>query len=190
MPRFLPCLRAWSTAATLVCALASAGCLVVSLHPVYDDESIAWDDGLVGTWRDAEDNIDVTIERAEWRSYAVRYKHPVDTGAFTAHLTIVGDTRYLDLMPERGKDYGALLVPVHAIVRVAREGDTMTVTPLDYDRLSSAFRHQPRRASDPAMAMDQKQNVFLTGSTGELRQWLRLQGGNVVGAPAAFTRNR
>ena len=150
--------------------------------------TIAFFQGLVGTWRDAEDKIDVTIERAEWRSYTVRYRHPVDTGTFTAHLTIAGDTHYLDLMPERGQDYGPLLVPVHAIVRVERQAETMTITPLDYDRLHAAFTRRTRRPSEPAMAMDQKQNVFLTGSTAELRQWLRLEGANVLGAPATFTR--
>ncbi len=174
-------------AAALAGALASSACLVVSLHPVYDDSSIAWDEGLAGTWRDAEDNIDVTIERAEWRSYTIRYKHPVDSGVFTAHLTIVGETRYLDLMPERGQDYGPLLVPVHAIVRVQRQDDTLIVTALDYDKLSSEFRTRGKGAQ-PQMAMDQKQNVFLIGSTDELRRWLRSGPRDVFGAAATFRR--
>ncbi len=179
-------MRAFLAAAVLG-AVASSGCLVVSLHPVYDDQSVAWEEGLVGTWRDAEDKIDVTIERAEWRSYTIHYKHPIDAGVFTAHLTVVGDARYLDLMPERGQDYGALLVPVHAVVRVNRQADTMTVTALDYDKLSAAFKRRAR-SSAPGLAMDQKQNVFLTGSTPELRQWLRVEGDKLLAAPATFTR--
>lgn len=174
--------------AAVLGALASSACLVVSLHPVYDDGSIAWDESLLGTWRDAEDNIDVTIERAEWRSYTIRYKHPVDAGVFSAHLTIVDDTRYLDLMPERGQDYGPLLAPVHAIVRVEQEAGTLKVTPLDYDRLAAMARGRSRRPSGLAATMDQKQNVFLTGATPELRRWLRLEGGKFAGAAAVFTR--
>jgi hypothetical protein len=155
---------------------------------MYDEGSLAWDEALVGTWRDAEDDIDVTIERAEWRSYTIRYKHPVESGAFTAHLTVVDDARYLDLMPERGQDYGPLVVPVHAIVRLEQQAGRMTITPLDYDRLSSMARGGARQRSEPAAVMDQKQNVFLTGSTAELRQWLRSQGDKVLGAAATFTR--
>lgn len=179
--------RTTFAAAALACAVSSSACLVVSLHPLYDDQSIAWDEGLVGAWRDAEDNIDVAIDRGEWRSYRVRYRHPVDTGTFTAHLTLVENVHYLDLMPERGQDYGPLLVPVHAIVRVDRQGDSLTVTPLDYDRLAAAFK-QRARGSGPAMAMDEKQNVFLTAPTAELRRWVRLEGSKASGAAATFIR--
>jgi uncharacterized protein YcfL len=34
--------------ALLLAALLSAGCLVASLHPVYDDDSIVFDEALLG----------------------------------------------------------------------------------------------------------------------------------------------
>ena len=180
-------LRASFAAAALVCALASSGCLVVSLQPIYDDESVGWDETLVGTWRNAEDNIEVSIDRAEWRSYRIHYKHPVDTGDFTAYLTTIGDTRYLDLMSERGHDFGPLLIPAHAVLRLERRGDALSVSLLDYDRLSSIVRRH-RRVAGLEMTMDQKKNVVLTGSTTDLRRWLRSAGEDLFDAPAIFTK--
>jgi uncharacterized membrane protein YgcG len=36
-------------------AVASNGCLVVSLQPAYDDESVLFDEALLGHWENAED---------------------------------------------------------------------------------------------------------------------------------------
>ena len=41
------------------------GCLVLSLQPAYDDDSLAWDPALVGTWRDADDNASLKIDAAD-----------------------------------------------------------------------------------------------------------------------------
>ena len=80
--------RVWLLVAAL---LAAPGCLVVSLHPVHDDESIGYDPALVGTWTDAEDNASITIEPGEWRSYKVHYVHPIETGDLTGYLTAIDD---------------------------------------------------------------------------------------------------
>lgn len=173
----------------LAAAIFSSGCLVLSLQPIYDADSIAWDEGLLGHWRAPEDNVEVTIERAEWRSYRVRYRHPVETAEFTAYLTAIGDEYFMDLMPVRGQDYGAVLIPSHLIVRARREGERWIVAPLDYDRLVNDVR-AGRAAAGARAALDQKQNVILTGSTRELRAWLRPKADALVSAPAVFERAR
>jgi hypothetical protein len=169
----------------LLAAAMLQGCVVVSLQPVYDDDTLAWEDGLLGRWRDAEDNVEVTVERGEWRSYKVHYKHPVEEADFTARLTAIGDAYFLDLMPVRGLDYGAVLIPAHLVVRVARDGDKWRVSGLDYDRL----REQVKAGRQPAFATtDQRQNVVLTGSTAALRAWLRARDEKDFTAPATFER--
>ena len=176
--------------ALLLAAIGTApGCLVVNLHPAYDDESIGWDQALVGTWRDAEDNVTIEIEADEWRSYRVRYVHPIETGDLTAYLTIVGDTRYLDVMPVRGKDAGSFLVPVHAVLRVRLDGDTMTITPLSYDWFVDRARGGGRVAG-LACAFDQKENALISSPTAAFRSWLRQKphDGLMFGASAVFTR--
>lgn len=167
-------------------ALLSQGCLVLSLQPAYDDESIAWDEALVGQWSDAEDNVTVTIAAGEWRSYRIHYEHPIEEADFTGRLTIIGDARFLDLMPARGLDYGAVLIPAHLVVKISREGDKWQVWALDYDALRAELKSG--RLSPRLATFDQRQNVVLTGSTAAMRDWLRARTAKDFDAPATFER--
>lgn len=173
-------------AATTV-ALLSSGCLVLTLHPAYDDESIAWDDALLGEWRDAEDNASVTVTRSEWRSYRIRFERPSEVAEFTGYLTTIAEELYLDLMPERGEDYGPVLVPTHLVLKVRRSGGRWEVAALDYEALRGDAA-AGRRPGGAAAVLDQRHNVLLTASSRELRDWLRTHGPQAFGAATVFER--
>lgn len=180
--------RALVPALALVLAVAP-GCLVLSLNPSYDDDSIAWEPDLIGSWQDAEDNASLEIERGEWRSYNVHYVHPIEAGDLTGYLTAIGDERYLDLMPMRGEDRGSFLIPVHGILRLRLQGDTLELTPLAYDWFVDRLR-DARGISGLRVSLDQKENALVVSPTARFRTWLRGldPAGPVYGAPATFTR--
>jgi hypothetical protein len=167
----------------------AAGCLVLSLNPAYDAESMGWDPRLVGAWIDTDDNASMEIERAEWKSYRIHYVHPIETGDLTAYLTSLGDERYLDLMPGRGEDRGSFLIPVHAFLRLRMDADRLELTPLSYDWFVDRLRRNLPPAG-LAVALDQKENALIVSPTARLRSWLRAQpaGGPMFGAPAVFVR--
>jgi len=179
-------------AASLACAVlvGAPGCLVLSLHPAYDNDWIAWDPAFVGQWKDSDDNATLRVEAAEWRSYKLHYEHPSEKGDLTGYLTIVGDDRYLDVMPVRGEDRGSFVIPVHMIMKLTIEGETLTLAPLSYDALADRLR--AGRGAPPGLSavMDQKQNVLITSATARLRSWLRTTSAGSVfwGAAATFTR--
>lgn len=175
----------WRIPSVFLLALVSQGCVVISLQPVYTDDAIAWDEELLGRWQDAENRVEVTIERGDWRSYRIHYQHPIEERDFTAHLTVIGDTRFLDVMPAKGMDYGAVLIPAHLVLKLSRDGDAWQVSPLDYDALSDALKRESRPT---IAALDQRQNVVLTGSTRELRDWLRARTDKEFDDPATFER--
>ena len=179
-----------SQVALLTLVFAGApGCLVLNVNPVYDGDTIGWDPALVGSWHDAEDNVTLEIQPDEWKSYRIRYQHPIEQGDLTAYLTIVGNDRFVDVMPARGKDYGSFLVPVHAVLRIHLAGDSLTVTPLSYDWFFDRLRENIR-VPGLACAFDQKDNALIVSSTSALRTWLRRQpaGDGMFGASAVFTR--
>jgi hypothetical protein len=168
-------------------AAASSGCLVLALHPAHDDASIIWDPALVGTWVNEDDRVTATVGRGEWRSYRIEYEHPIEKGALTGYLTTLGKDTYLDVSPVRGQDYGSFLIPVHALLRVERQADTLTIQTLDYDRFALAVK-QGGLPGLP-MTMDQKQNAILTGSTAAFRKWLKAGAVDAMfGARAVFKR--
>lgn len=151
--------------------------------------TIGWDPNLVGRWEDADDKATVQIERGEWKSYRIHYVHPIETGDLTGYLTIVGDERYLDVMPARGEDRGAFLIPVHALLRVRLTGDQLELTPLSYDWFYDRLR-SGRGGPGLGVALDQKENALIVSPVDRLRAWLRLQApeGPVFGAAATFVR--
>jgi hypothetical protein len=176
----------------LVLAVACGpGCLVLSLHPAYDDRTIAWDPTLLGSWLDADDKVTMDVERSEWKSYRITYVHPVETATVTGHLTMIGDARYLDVMPARGEDRGSFLVPAHAILRVRLESDRLELTPLSYDWFAGRLGSRAPIAGLSAVK-DQKDNALIVSPTSRLRGWLRIlpATGPMFGASAVFTRKK
>ncbi len=169
--------------------LCSSGCLVVSLNPLYQDDTIGWDAALLGSWQDVDDKSSLEIERGEWKSYRIKYVHPIETGALTGYLTAIGDDKFLDVMPARGEDRGSFLVPVHTVVRLRLDGDRLELTPLSYDWMNERLRAGTRIAG-LNVVLDQKENALVVSSTATLRGWLRkqLKDGPVFGASAVFTR--
>jgi hypothetical protein len=170
--------------------LLSSGCLVLSLEPAYDEESLGWDPDLIGAWHDADDNASLKIEMAEWRSYRLHYEHPSEKGDVTGFLTIVGDEHFLDVMPARGEDRGSFLLPVHAVLRVDLNGDELMLTPLSYDWFADRLRKERPPVAGLSAVFDQKQNALIVSPTARLRAWIRAQpkDGPMWGAPATFMR--
>jgi hypothetical protein len=175
-------------AALLLVACLGSGCLVLNVNPGYDPATVGWEPNLVGDWVDADDNASLQIQRGEWKSYRVHYVHPIETGDLTGYLTMVGNDRFLDLMPMRGEDRGSFLVPVHAFLRLRLDGDRLELSPLSYDW----FAPRLKAGAIPGLpaAFDQKENALILADAARFRDWLRVQSadGPVFGPPAVFAR--
>ncbi len=169
-------------------AIASSGCLVLSLQPVYDSDSVDFDDALLGVWANTDDRTQATIERGEWRSYRVSYKDQFATHQLQGNLTTIGSATFLDLTEPRGLDAGPFLIPAHAIVRLARNGDTLSASLIDYRWLSQAM--EKKTIGGLAAAFDDRRNAVLASPTADLRRWLTRVPEDAVAAPMTFTRRR
>jgi hypothetical protein len=174
-------------ALALVAATMSAACLVVSLHPVYDPETIAFDPALVGTWLSDEDGVTLTIDRGEWHSYHLTLLDHDKPTRLSARQTRVGSLQLLDVTPLDGSDTLPLQLPVHGIYRFEIEADTLTLATLDYDRLYTMATN----GTGPAgVVVDDRKNVVFTGSTPEVRRWLLEHAGDegLFAAPVTMKR--
>ena len=146
---------------------------------------------MLGRWQNTEDNVSVEITRGEWKSYRIHYVHPIETGDLTGYLTLVGEDRYLDVMPARGEDRGSFLVPVHAVLRIRLQDDRLEVAPLSYDWFFDRLE-AGKPIAGLGVSQDQKENALIVSPTGRLRTWLRAQApdGPVFGAVATFNRQK
>jgi hypothetical protein len=174
--------------AVLSAALASSGCLVLSLQPAYDAESVAFDESLLGVWTNTDDQTQATIERGEWRSYKVTYKDRFATRALQGNLTRIAGATFLDLTEQRGSDAPPFFVPVHGIIRIEMNGDMLTATVLDYGWFARALE---RKALERlAAAFDDRRNVVIVSPTTDMRRWLTRVPDEAVAAPMTFQRSR
>ena len=180
-------LRLTIAALAVLAALLSSACLVVSLQPVYEPETIAFDPALLGTWIAGDDDTSLSFERAEWHSYHVTIEERDDRTRLSARLTRVGEQLYLDLSPLDGADVAPLLLPVHGLYRLQLQDDELSLADLNYERLE-------RLALDGGaglpMAIDARKNVVITASTAELRRWLVAHAGDdgLFAAPTTLRR--
>lgn len=181
--------RRWRGLVLAAVLLGAPGCLVLTVNPAHDGDSLTWEPALIGEWQNADDNASMTIERGEWQSYKIAYVHPIEKGHLTGYLTTIGQALYLDVMPARGADYGAFLLPVHASLRVRLEGDRLELTALSYDWFFERLR---KKAAVPGLtvAFDEKENALIVSPTSAVRAWLAQQPARaaVFGASAIFTR--
>jgi hypothetical protein len=162
-------MRGWTLAAVLCAATASASCLVASLHPIYDDHSIVFDEALVGTWEIRESEVTVVVSRGEWRSYQVAYTDRFGTTKFTGHLTEIGPARFFNVRPEDGLERPAFLIASNGILQVASEPTRVRVREPDY---ATVLERLKAGTLGLAAATDLKQNVLLTADSATVRKWL------------------
>jgi len=170
----------------MLAAVLTSGCLVLSAQPVYDDQSIAFEESLLGKWANTEDQIQATIERGEWRSYRITYTDHSSTSAFQGNLTRIGGTLLIDLTESRGADPGPYLVPVHGVYRLVLKSDTLTAAPLDYGWFTRAIKQGS--IGRIAASFDDRRNAVIWSSTADLRRWLTRPPAEVFAAPMTFER--
>jgi hypothetical protein len=169
-----------------VAALGSSGCLVISLQPAYDAQSVAFEEALLGQWESTDEGAKATVERGEWRSYKIAYTDRFATRAFQGNLTKVGTATFLDVTELRGVDPGPYLVPVHGLFRIQMDGDILMASPLDYAWFNRAMAQ--KLVVRLAPAIDDRRNAVITAGTVEIRRWLTRAPEDAFGAPMTFQR--
>jgi hypothetical protein len=171
----------------LAVSMAASGCLVLGLDRFYDEAAITFDERLLGSWKDADDNVTAVIERSEWRSYKIKFTHPIETGTLTAYLFKEGTATYLDLAPVRGQDGGSFMMPGHALVRVTIAPNELTVAPLAHEWFMRALAAKTLPAALQGFRSEREQ-IILAAPRAALRRWLqsRTSDDAAFGAQAVF----
>jgi hypothetical protein len=181
--------RAWMLAALGVIAVSAlAGCGTPLMHPAATGATALADEGLPGEWSSAEGTeIRAVILAPEsgaapYRvTLTVRDGKDVDT-TFPVELTLtqIGANRYADLFlarPERDalvQRYGFLVLPVHQVLKVSREGDTLRVWPFRGDWLEE--RSGAEQFAHDTVVIGGGEAQVVTARTDRLRELLARHG--------------
>jgi hypothetical protein len=170
----------------------AGGCGAPFLHPAVMPGSTAWDPGLVGEWTSAGETVvrAVISEKSEGAYSAALTIH--HKGEFKSSieldvsLTDIGDARFADLFLARGErdklvgTYGFLVMPVHQVMKLARDGDHLRVWSFDGDWLE---RHAGGNGfTSDRLVVGGGEIAVLTAPTAQVRAWIAKNAGN----PGAF----
>lgn len=124
-------------------------CMGFSVQPVYTDSDLAYDPGLLGTWRDSGSTALASVTAVKASAYAIALTdEDGKQGEFAAHLARVGDMTLLDVepgaLPETlSESYRIHFAPLHSFFFVKQDKDRLVLTSLELDSLKDFLRSQP-----------------------------------------------
>jgi hypothetical protein len=150
-------------------AFIIAGCVPIwSLYPLYDDKHIVFDEKLLGTFIDDNNDATVTWEftRANKpntyrliHSFLPKEEPNVMKGLFEAHLVKLNGHFFIDIIPREppwGNGYGdgdlkklqwpfnsLFMMPVHTFVKVEILESELKIWPTDVDDLKKLLKADP-----------------------------------------------
>jgi hypothetical protein len=149
-----------------------AGC-VPSLHPLYSEDIIVFDERLLGSWGEVDDEIWEFALRGTNAYQLTVNKGQEDESVFQVTMLELNDRRYLDLYPAgslpQADFYELHLFPTHTFMRVDELGDSLKLAFFSPEWIgelieanTNAVRHE--------MAGDR---ILLTASTEALQKLVR-----------------
>jgi len=148
----------------------SSGCLR-SLHPLYTDKTLHFDQNLVGTWLDKDSSV-WTFVQTSAKAYELIYTEKGSPGRFDARLVKLGKYTFLDLFPKelvmQNGFYKFHMIPVHSIIRVWIDEKNLRMSMLDQEWFKNQIEKKKIK-----LAHERRENEFiLTASTADLQKFV------------------
>jgi len=156
---------------TLFAVAMLSGCLVQSLQPFYDRDTLVTDDRLLGTFG-GEDPDGFWTFSADDDGYRLLHHEEGTVVPASVHLARVDGRLYMDFsieeMPEDTNDwYGIMFVPSHMVLRVDELGDTLLAMSLKEGWLRRHLEDNP----DAIAHVVVESRIVLTDDTEALQRF-------------------
>lgn len=179
---------------TIVALLILPGCIVRSVHSWVKDDSITFEEDLLGGWTGADEkgeSVAMTFVRGADNSYIVQYSDKDSHGIFEGKLGKFGTDYFMDFRPKetaQGVD-GMLLFPTHTVARLEIAPGQLTVRLLSYDAMKSAAKLD--RLRDLKYAWEENE-LLITSNSSELEPFLLGLGrdSNLYAEPIKLARRK
>ena len=187
----------------IVALALSAGCIPLSLNPIYDDDTLVYESRMEGRWLEEGETNHWTfapgaVAPGEERAYRVRVENDEDVAEYVGRLIRLGEHYFLDLYVEEYPRYpglsedllGMQLVPAHAFFRIAFTDGGFQMFVLDPDWLEDRMDRGRLWAPHAPIEAWDGYPVF-TGSTKRMQRFLRKWAGHdeAWGDALVFTRD-
>ncbi|MBN1796459.1 MAG: hypothetical protein JW804_07285 [Sedimentisphaerales bacterium] len=153
-------------------AAVLGGC-VPSLHPLYSDKDVIFEEKLLGQWKEG-DNIWTFEKGAEPNSYDLSIMIDEEDGRFKAHLTKIEGKLFLDLFPEEAEinanDYYKMhILPAHSFLKIEAVDPNLVIRAMNPDTMKELLKNNPDILKHEFIESDYP---VLTASTEQLRKFM------------------
>ena len=164
------------------------GCVpVMSLHPLYTEEALVFEEGLLGTWVDDPNSPEAIWEFRRPEEAEKEYKLIVTDeegkkGSFSAHLVKLGDRLFLDVYPDESPcadmedpnktefAYNSFfLVPAHTFIKIDSIGPELKMRLTDDENMETLLKQDPNAVKFELL---KEVHIVLTASTKELQAFV------------------
>jgi hypothetical protein len=185
-------LRSSRLLAALIGVVLLTGCWMQSLHPIYTDDTVVFEESLVGNWTNGEGG-DLRFDRHGAHAYRLTFTadtedRPIQLGA---HLTRIDDRLFLDAVltdidDEVEELIGGHVLPVHWIFRLELRGERLLLSEPSMHRIKTMLQESPELVGHTLV----DGRLILTDETAALRRFITesLAGDDAWSSPESFRR--
>jgi len=162
------------------------GCCVPSLHPLYTDKELVFDEKLLGSWGESNQTWEFKKGEKE-KSYDLITDENGKKGEFTVYLVKIQDSSkadkekesarqtllFLDLYPkqpnlETTDFYKFHLLPVHTFMKIEQIEPTLKMRVMSPDKLGEMLEDKPDIIKHEVL----EDRIVLTASTKQLQKFM------------------
>lgn len=183
-------MRFLRVAVAAVLAAGVCGCSVPSLNPLYSKDAGGDDEGLAGAWVAKDGDLTAKVARSAPGEFTVAVSIMGDDAdeapqgtVVTARLVRLGDHLFADVVLHEKQREGLtrahnfLAVRTYQVLRIRRDGRTLTVQTPSYDRLKSLLMSGEARLAHAVLADHSGgPELVITAPTADLQAFYRTHG--------------
>ena len=151
------------------------GSCVPSLHPLYTDKELVFEEKLLGTWVESDSDQKWEFKKgAEEKSYDLTVDDNGEKGEFAAHLVKIDKMLFLDLFPkepelEANEFYKLHLLGVHTFMKIGQIEPTLKMRMMDPETMEEILESDPNLIKHEIV----ENQIVLTASTKELQEFMK-----------------
>jgi len=160
-------------------AVVLGGCFPLSIHPLYTDNTLVFEEKLLGKWADGDEIWQFTQDSNN--SYKLRIIDGGDgkEGYFNAHLIKLENMLFLDIFPdgETLRDtqtfYAIHLLPMHTFIKVEQTDPNLVLRMMDIGKVSEILKSDPNLLKHELREDEQgDEAIILTAATQDLQKFV------------------